>query len=497
MKDILKSWIDKPEQCALKYDASCISYRELLLLSCQLGNLFNQYKYEKILFCIPNMPSLVICYLAGWLSGKTLLPVNPRLTNHELLKIIDEHQPDFILFEETRLLNKNNQFFLGDGEIYTIKNDAAKVGTFWDALLIQEKTMPIGYDPNALTIHLTSGTTGCYKSVPHTLSQIEQYAVRRSKDFEYRLDDRILIVTSLNHAFSFSYQFLPAIVLGLSITLIPSFSPKVVYDAMIKHKITSLALLPVMSYQLAQYAQDKKQKYLLRYVLVAGDALPAAFNDLFMENFGAQLFLGIGMTEVFGYAQNFISNTKTGSAGLLLEGVQLKIIDKTGQVLRNNEVGEIYLKTEMNLSNYGNDISLTKNFITKDGWLKTGDIGYLDNDNFLWFMGRKKQIIIKGGSNISPAEVEQALYKDPNILEAGVIGKKDDIWGQVIWAYISIKANITFDESALISFLANYIAKYKIPQKILLLASLPKTSSGKIDRNQLIEWAEQANDATK
>lgn len=497
MEKILNAWLNKPKKCALKYGNESISYRELLLLSYQLGNLLNQYHFEKILFCIPNTPSLIICYLAGWLTGKTLIPVNPRLTNHELSQVINKYQPDFILVESSRLASDINHSLPKIGEIYSIKSDEARTGNFWDALLVQDKRVPDGYNPNALTMHLTSGTSGLYKSVPHTVSQIEQYANRRAIDFEYKMDDHILIVTSLNHAFSFSYQFLPAIVLGLTISLVPSFNPEAVFEVIKRDDITSLALLPVMSYQLARYAQDKIKTDSLRYVLVAGDALPIAFNQLFMKVFGVELFLGIGMTEVFGYAQNFINKTKFGSAGILLKGVDLKVIGKSGKELGSNETGEIYLKTEINLSCYGNDIRLTKQFITDDGWLKTGDIGYLDDDKFLWFLGRKKQIIVKGGSNISPAEVEQVLYKNSDIIEAGVIGKKDHIWGQNIWAYVCVKPDAIFDEDALKRFMSEYIAEYKIPQKIILLESLPKTSSGKIDRNQLMAWVEQNDDAIK
>jgi len=228
----------------------------------------------------------------------------------------------------------------------------------------------------------------------------------------------------------------------------------------------------------------------LRYVIVAGDSVPSAFNDNFKQVFDVELYQGVGMTEVYGYAQNKINNNKIGSAGKILPGVELKIVNKSDQQIATNQVGELTLKTEMNLKKYAGDHELSKQVI-KNGWLKTGDIGYIDEDGFLWFLGRSKQIIISGGSNISPMEVEQALYQHSGIMEAGVIGKPNIIWGEVIWAYVSVTSEYKFSESELIEFTLDLIAEYKCPKRIIKLEALPKTSSGKIDRYQLKELAKK------
>jgi acyl-coenzyme A synthetase/AMP-(fatty) acid ligase len=197
------------------------------------------------------------------------------------------------------------------------------------------------------------------------------------------------------------------------------------------------------------------------------------------------------MTEVFGYAQNTPTHFNPQATGRLFDSVKIEIRDKYNSPLAIGKIGNVYLQNEATPKEYLQQPELSQNEL-RNGWVNTGDVGYIDENRNFFFLGRKKQIIICSGSNISPIEVENALYQHTSIIQAAVIGKSDAILGQIVWAYVVLVNKDSIDEKSLIQHCSHYLASYKLPKRIFFVDGLPLNATGKIDRFQLQAIANKA-----
>ncbi|APC97836.1 class I adenylate-forming enzyme family protein [Francisella frigiditurris] len=434
------------------------SYKEILDRGYILASWINGKAHKKVFFNFKNSHNTISLYLAGMIADiEYLIPINPRLVTHELENILEEKS----LFITDKIDN--------DLKLFCKKNNIEIINADFLNNLLDSKsnTDYVEVKGKAIFSHISSGTTGRYCQHPHRIKQIINYAYERVNDLGLKADDKILIALSLNHAFAFSYQLLPALVMGLDIVIIREFNPKIVAEQILKNKVTAIALLPTMYHFLFKENLDKN---MLRYLGVAGDQ-PS--EDLFLQAkniLKLPLLNGIGMTEVFGYGQNIIQAQSTN---------QVKIFDDTQVKIskfKNSDYGKIFIKNSM--------IPINNN----SEWLDTGDIGsFNSNTRTLHFYGRKKDIIIKGGSNIAPIEIEEAIKKYPKITDAIVVGKKDDIWGELVCAFIVSKSEISLEE--LNTHLDHYIAKYKKLDKVIEIKEIPVTKTGKTDREKLKKLA--------
>ena len=198
------------------------------------------------------------------------------------------------------------------------------------------------------------------------------------------------------------------------------------------------------------------------------------------------------MTEVIPFTLNLPSQRRTGSIGRACPGMSIRIVDELGADMGIDCVGEILVRSDAAMIGYWREPELTAATIV-DGYIHTGDLGRLDADGFYWFMGRKKEIIIRAGSNISPLEVEEVLYQHPAVRECGVVGVPHPDWGEVVWAYVALAPDQSASAEELKQFCRNQIASYKVPEHIVFLAELPKGSTGKVHRRSLRDQAIQTS----
>jgi long-chain acyl-CoA synthetase len=198
------------------------------------------------------------------------------------------------------------------------------------------------------------------------------------------------------------------------------------------------------------------------------------------------------MTEIIpGFLNPVRGVNKIGAIGPPVRDVSARLVHDSGQDVPPGEVGEILVKGEAVTVGYWNDPEVTAASL-QDGWLRTGDLARQDEDGYYWFVGRKKEIIIRGGSNISPLEVEEALCQHPAIREAGVVGVPDPTWGEAVHAYVSLHAGRLATEADLKLFLEERLASYKVPERLHFLPELPKGATGKVHRKTLREQAAAA-----
>ncbi|KFJ43590.1 acyl--CoA ligase [Francisella philomiragia] len=448
LRDFLANIEKYGKDTYIYFDNTKYSYYEILQKSYSLSRFLESCSYRKIYSNLKNSPLSVSLYIASWIADIDIfVPINPRLVDNELVAIIEDDS--LFITDKISSLEVNKLY---------IENPTS----FFESL---EYTQDYSIYARSLTAHVSSGTTGFYQKHFHDINQIIKYANDRINDLGLKQNDHLLVALSINHAFAFSYQILPALAMGLNITIIREFDARLIAEIINQNNVTALALLPTMYHFLLE--QNIHSNNNLCYLSVAGDIVSESLANQVENKLGIPLLNGLGMTEVFGYGQNISANTVNKVK--IFADTQVKIVK-----FENNEYGKIFIKNNM----------LPLNIQTE--WLETGDIGSFDAQSHeLSFYGRYKDIIIKGGSNISPIELEAAILKIPNIDDCIVTSKKDKIWGETIWAYLV--ASEQYSLEFINNKLGNYIAEYKKLDGIIYIDEIPTTTTGKTDRKKLKE----------
>ena len=458
------------DKIAVIFESQQITYKGLCEQSQQLAKYFVSQNYKKVMFSTSNSPFNIFAYLSCWLSGLECYPVNPRLTANELITIIHQTKPCIIYVSKDQYTQQLVDTCLTLNISLIVLAHPQQYLKQINHLYIAH-SIPI--NPNSITYHISSGSGGQYRLHGHTTQQILDYAYQRERDFGLQDKDMLLIALSINHAYAFSYQLLPALAMGLTTALMTEFNAQEITTLIANFPISNLALLPTMYYFLCQEVlKHSTFKHQLRFLSVAGDQPSQSLMKLVEKTFNQPLLNGIGMTEVFGFSQNTQKTQLYNEVSLLSDvSARIRVFKSKQNTDTDIQYGEVLLKTPMLPINH------------KGAWLATGDFGYL-HYNKLYFLGRIKDIIIKGGSNISPLELEHYLYQLADIKEIAIIGKKDDIWGELICACINDTQKQT-DIQTLNKHLKQYLAPYKLLDHVYHFDELPKNVTGKIDRHRL------------
>jgi long-chain acyl-CoA synthetase len=276
-------------------------------------------------------------------------------------------------------------------------------------------------------------------------------------------------------------------VLGTRSVLLRWFNPEAVLDAIARFRVQSMAGVPTMYVYLLNYPDaDRFDTSSVRSWGSGAAPLPLEIVEPFEKKFGGRLLEGYGLTE----ASPVVSATrlsgvrKLGSVGQPLPGVEVAILDEQDRALPAGETGEIGVRgPNVMLGYYGLPEETARTL--RNGWLHTGDIGRLDADGFLYVVERKKDLIIRGGFNVYPREVEEVLYAHPAVAEAAVVAMRDPLMGEEVCAFVALKDGATADAAAIIGFCQSRLAKYKCPREVRFLPALPKNPVGKILRKEL------------
>jgi fatty-acyl-CoA synthase len=257
--------------------------------------------------------------------------------------------------------------------------------------------------------------------------------------------------------------------------------------------ITRLFIVPAALHILLQHPRCATVDYSrMKYILYGAAPIPLELLRQCMAMFKCQFIQAYGMTETTGTIvilppedHDPAGNPRMRSAGKPLPGVEIKIADADGNALPMREVGEVWSRSSNNMIGYWNLPQATESTMTADGWIKTGDAGYLDEDGYLYIHDRVKDMIISGGENVYPAEVEGAIYGHPDVLEVAVIGIPDDKWGEAVKAVCVPKPGVTIDPDSIINWARERIAGFKVPKSVDVIDALPRNASGKILRKDL------------
>ncbi len=369
-----------------------------------------------------NSVELVALMLGAFRGGVVAVPINPRMKAPEIAYIL-EHSGARLCFSEPRLA--------------ALVSGAPVTSELPD---LTQRCEPLpDADPNAPAILLyTSGTTARPKGVVHSQRTLLEGA-RQLAQYASGIGDTPLAVSQMSHIAALVCVYLPGLILGASAVLLRKFDAAAALDAIQRYGCTYFFALPASLQQMveeqADHARDVSS---LKSIVAGGDSVPVALQRRVREYFfNIELQEGYGMTEVCPTLVSPREAGKPGSMGRAVN-VSLRIVDPNGSDVEAGSVGELLVRSAASCIGYWNDPDATARLF-EGGWLHTGDLARRDEDGYYWFQGRLKQIIIRGGSNISPQEVEEALYQHPAVLEAGVVGLPDPMFAEVPVAFISMR----------------------------------------------------------
>ena len=344
------------------------------------------------------------------------------------------------------------------------------------------------FEDDTAIILYTSGTTGKPKGVMLTYKNLISNVKSIIKALNFTQEDKFLVFLPMFHTFMITAELLTPLYLGASIVLLKSVKPfSKVIKTVEKEKITVFMGVPEIYGVLNKLNLPKNWGSSVRYFISGGAPLPLKILEEFNKNFNTRIYEGYGLTETSPTVSvNTEENYKVGSVGKPIEGVEVKIFDENFNEVGTGKIGEVAVKGDNVMKGYFNNEEATKK-VLKDGWLLTGDYGYLDEEGFLHIVGRKKDLIISKGINIYPREVEEVILQHPLVEECAVVGKQTETNGEIPVAFIKLKENRKIYEKELKLFLRDKLAFYKIPKYFYFVDFLPKNPSGKILKRKLRE----------
>jgi long-chain acyl-CoA synthetase len=409
---------------------------------------------------------LLACFHAGLIA----VPVNVRLKSPEIAYIINHSEPR-MCFTQPALapaMEGARAEAPGMPMVYTQPPEP-----------IDGPDLPAPAGGTLAVIMYTSGTTARPKGVTHTHDTLTGSA-RAMWPTGVNHSATLIVATPMMHATGMNCTTFPGLMAGATVVLIPAFDPGLVLDAIERHRCTFGLGLPAMMQLVAKEQEEKPRDVSsLKTWLAGGDSVPVSLQERFGRLFGIPLQEGYAMTESVIIAWNRPDAVRNGSIGTAADGVELRV---------ELETGELAVRSPSVFVGYWKDPEATANTLV-DGWLMTGDLVRCDPDGYIWFQGRRKEVIIRGGSNISPQEVEEALYRHPAVMEVGVIGVPDQCYGECVVACVSLRAGKSASEEELKQFARARLADYKVPDRIEFLSELPKGITGKVQRRALKEMA--------
>ncbi|WP_078427856.1 long-chain-fatty-acid--CoA ligase [Alkalihalobacterium alkalinitrilicum] len=480
-----------PEKEAYVFLNESTTFRELHQKVNQFAHSLSQQgikKGDSVALLLGNTPEFIIAYYGALCSGATVVPVNPTFTSREIEYILSNSKAKGVIADaslHTTLTEVKLKLPTISFIVYTKAIESELAFESFVNHNVQTFAGPSIEEEDLAVILYTSGTTGNPKGVMLTHKNLLSNAEACRDLFEMTKEDRVVTVLPIFHVFCMTVCFNASILSGATMLLIPKFSPQDVVETISKQQATIFAGVPTMYNFLLQIPTTKEQFSSLRISISGGASLPVALLHKFKEHTGIDIQEGYGLSEAAPVTTfNPINGErKPGSIGVNLPNVENKVVDIDGNEVPTGEVGELIVKGPNVMKGYLGMPEETSRTI-KDGWLYTGDMATMDQDGYVFIVDRKKDMILVGGYNVYPREVEEVLYDHPEIIEAAVIGVPDESYGEAVKAFV-VSKNPSLIENDLKIYLEDKLVKYKRPQYIEFLAELPKNTTGKILRRNL------------
>lgn len=490
--DLLAGHAFDAGRVALLFEDQVYTYGDLEALSNRVAHsLIDRGIRRGDIVCqvVRSRPELIINLFGILKSGATYAPLDPSLTERELSTQLTDCRPAIVIVDDDTLIKRTVEAAVAG----LPRCQLWSVAKFSDYV----RTMPDGtparsIDPDGpALLFYTSGTTGRSKGVElshrNVLTNARQVADRTKVDSQ----DRLMVVMPIFHANALCNQIAVPFLAGASIALRQRFVLEEFWPAVARYRPTYFTAVPTILSRLLEGPEPPAELDVssLRFARTGAAPLSVEMQRRFESRFGLPVIVSYGLTEAtctVTMNPPTLQGRRLGSVGTVLDGLQVRVLgsDETEQPL--GSVGEIVVRGTTVMMRYRGLPEATKDAIP-DGWLRTGDLGYFDGDGYLFLTDRKKDIIIRGGENISAREIEEVLYAHPLIVDAAVVGAPDPDFGERVVAFVVLRdgdraANVA---ETLLAHCRGRLARFKVPTKVEVLKELPKNAVGKVAKQEL------------
>ncbi|MBR7555025.1 fatty acid--CoA ligase family protein [Allobacillus sp. GCM10007491] len=485
------------------------SYRELEGAVTKFASSLKELGYEKgdhIALVVGNTPHFIIGLYGAMRLGVTVIPVNPIYTVEEMAYIMTNGDVKGVitldvLMEKFVHLDQKvpgiQHYIVGatspDNDLST-SSLAEKISSFeklTKAGSLELDRPTLDEDDTAVVLY-TSGTTGKPKGAMLTHKNLYSNARDVAEYLTIDANDRVVAALPMFHVFCLTVALNAPLVNGGTVLIVPKFSPEEVFRVIKEHQATIFAGVPTMYNYLLQYPDEEAKDFSsIRFCISGGASMPVALLEKFEQRFNIRLSEGYGLSESSPVTcfNPLDRPRKAGSIGRSITNVENKVVDENGEEVPIGQVGELIVRGPNVMKGYYKMPEETQATI-KDGWLYTGDMARMDEDEYFYIVDRKKELILVGGYNVYPREIEEVLYGHGKVSEVAVIGVPDENLGEAIIAYVVVNDDqVTREE--LVALCKEKLAKYKQPKEIEFLEELPKNTTGKILKRNLKHQLQQ------
>ncbi|MCV7298379.1 long-chain-fatty-acid--CoA ligase [Mycobacterium barrassiae] len=494
---------NRPDATALIVGDRTISFAELDARSSQAAQAFRAAGIgfgDRVAFIEKNGAEFFEVAFGLFKLGAVGMPVNWRLAPPEMLHILEDSGATVVVV--------GSEFFdhleAVEGQLTTVRTIVA-VGAHgrwpdfddWIAEYPYEDPGVTTESDDIAFLMYTSGTTGLPKGVMLSSGNYLCKATGIAKEWRFSADSVSLAVMPMFHMAG-SGWVLVGLYEGATTVVLRDVDPVAILDSIVRHRITNLLLVPaVIQMMLAAPGVEDADFSSVRAIVYGASPITDDVLVRGLERFKCELLQVYGMTETTGSVTQLDEHDPIGrphllrSCGKPFPWVEVRIVDDQGRDVPVGTIGEVWTRSAQNMLGYWNNPAATAATITDDGWLKTGDAGYVDRDGFIYLHDRKKDMIVSGGENVYPIEVENALMTHPGVDDVAVVGVPDDKWGEAVKAIVVAAAGNAPTEAELIAYARERLAGFKLPKSVDFVEVLPRNPSGKLLKRELREpyWA--------
>jgi len=479
-----------PNRTALRCDDLQFTYAEFDAAAARVATLLERAGVEpgdRVGLMLPNTPAFALAFYGIMYRGAVAVPMNPLLKAREVSYYLSNSGAK-ALFATPAFAEEATAGAAEVGAECWVVDDAGLKKLIAD-LPEQDSPVECGDHDVAVILH-TSGTTGKPKGAMLThgnLSRNCEVSVRTL--VETGQDDVVMGCLPLFHVFGLTCGLNGTVFAGGMLTLLPRFEPRKAIEIIERDAVTVFQGVPTMYSALLSVADQAPPGAMrtLRTCVSGGAALPVQVLADFEKAFGCTVLEGYGLSESSPAAAFNHPNRprKPGSIGTPIEGVEMRVVDLDGVEVPQGEAGQIQIRGHNVMKGYWNLPEATKETITADGWLNTGDVGRVDEDGYFYIVDRTKDMIIRGGYNVYPREIEEVLYEHPAVAEAAVIGIPHDSLGEEVGAAVALKKGAAVTADELRDYVKARVAAYKYPRLVWLVDALPKGPTGKMLKREI------------
>ena len=472
-----------PDSPALLIDDAVITYSELDDATARVAGLLRERGLvpgDRVGIMLPNVPQFAFVYYGVLRAGGVIVPMNVLLKQREVEFYLRDSEAKLIFAWHELAGEAERDAAAVDAECIVVEPESFE--RLLAAVEPVEEVADRAASDTAVILY-TSGTTGKPKGAELTHSNLAINADVSKALFSLDHDDVVLGTLPLFHAFGQTCALNAAVSAGSSLALIPRFSADRALATVQREGVTVFEGVPTMFSALLHHPEREQfDVSTLRVCVSGGAALPVEVLRGFEQAFGCVILEGYGLSETSPVAcfNHPDRERKPGSIGTPIEGVEMRLVDDHRQEVASGEVGEIAIRGHNVMKGYWNRPDATADAIDSAGWFYSGDIARIDEDGCYFIVDRKKELIIRGGYNVYPREIEEVLYEHPAVREAAVVGIPHSELGEEVGAAVALKPGETVTESEIRDYVKANVAAYKYPRHVWFVDELPKGPTGKI-----------------